>query len=93
MSKNLIRVLAICCLLQAIWAQGTTSRLVGIVTDPSGAAMSNASVKLTNEGTGTTFATVTGTSGAYWSEALQPGQYDGERSRNRPGSVGSTRAW
>lgn len=49
---------------------------MGLVADPSGAAISNATVKLTSEGTGTTFTTVTGNAGAFSFEAVQPGQYE-----------------
>ncbi len=58
------------------FAQGTTSRLVGVVQDPSGAAVANATVKLTNEATGATFTTTTTSSGAYTFEAVQPGKYE-----------------
>jgi hypothetical protein len=56
--------------------QGTTSRLVGVVTDPSGAAVASVPVKLTSEGTGAVFSTTTGSGGAYSFEAVQPGKYE-----------------
>ena len=56
--------------------QGTTSRLVGVVTDPTGGVVSNAIVTLKNEGTGTTFKTESSTGGAYSFEALQSGSYE-----------------
>src|SRR5579885_1094376 len=58
------------------FAQGTTSRLVGVVQDPSGGAVANATVRLTNEATGVMFTTTTTSSGAYTFEAVQPGQYE-----------------
>ncbi len=58
------------------FGQGSTSRLVGTVTDPSGAAVANAAVQLTNSGTNTIFKTTTTNSGAYTFEALQPGRYE-----------------
>ena len=64
---------SLCC--APLFGQGTTSRLVGDVTDSSGAAVPGASVKLTNEGTQASFATTTGSAGAYTFEALQPGRY------------------
>src|SRR5450432_3590484 len=57
------------------FGQGSTSRLVGVVSDPSGAAVANAAVHLSNQGTGTTFATSTTNSGGYEFESIQPGQY------------------
>ncbi|MEO7142181.1 MAG: TonB-dependent receptor, partial [Bryobacteraceae bacterium] len=58
------------------FGQGTTSRLVGVVSDPSGAAVANVAVRLTNQGTGTTFSTTTSSAGSYTFEALQPGMYE-----------------
>ncbi|MFB3827663.1 MAG: carboxypeptidase regulatory-like domain-containing protein [Bryobacteraceae bacterium] len=58
-----------------LWAQGTTSRLVGVVQDPSGAAVASATVRLTNEGTNVSFKAATSESGAYVFEALQSGLY------------------
>ncbi|MBL8291841.1 MAG: carboxypeptidase regulatory-like domain-containing protein [Bryobacterales bacterium] len=57
------------------FAQGTTSRLVGTVTDSSGAIVNGARVVLTNDQTGVTFATTTGASGDYQFEAIQIGFY------------------
>lgn len=56
-------------------AQGTTSRLVGVVADTSGAAVPGAAVTLTNEATAVSFTTVTGGSGAYFFEAIPSGTY------------------
>ncbi|MBI3282341.1 MAG: TonB-dependent receptor, partial [Acidobacteria bacterium] len=57
------------------FGQGTTSRLLGTVTDPSGAAVPAATVQLTNEATGATFTTSTTQAGRYVFEAVQPGVY------------------
>ncbi|MBI4903132.1 MAG: carboxypeptidase regulatory-like domain-containing protein [Acidobacteria bacterium] len=66
-----------CCVLAALalYAQGTTSRLVGTITDSSGASVAGAVVRLTNEGTGTTFEVKASGSGSYVFEALQSGRY------------------
>ena len=56
-------------------AQGTTSRVVGTVTDTTGAVLPGATVLLTNDDTGVTFETVTTASGNYVFEAVQVGQY------------------
>ena len=50
--------------------------MVGRVSDPSGSAVANAAVRLTNQGTNTTFPTSTTTSGAYTFESIQPGKYE-----------------
>ncbi len=56
-------------------AQGTTSRLTGVVTDNVGAAVPGATVTLTNEGTNVTFTTQTSTSGVYIFDLIQAGTY------------------
>ena len=56
-------------------AQGTTSRLVGTVTDTSGAVVPGASVMLLNQGTGVDFMTMTTDAGSYVFEAVQVGLY------------------
>ena len=58
-----------------IFAQGTTSRFTGIVTDSSGAAVSGATVKLSNPGTNTSLTTQTTDGGAYVFDLVQPGNY------------------
>lgn len=57
------------------FAQGTTSRVTGTVTDASGAAISGATVTLTNEGTGAALTTETSESGAYTFDLIQAGNY------------------
>lgn len=56
-------------------AQGTTSRISGVVTDPSGSVVAGAKVTVTNDGTGATFTIITPTSGTYAFDSLQPGRY------------------
>lgn len=56
-------------------AQGTTSRVVGLVKDTSGGIIPGATVTLTNEGTGASFVTVTTAAGTYTFEAVQVGVY------------------
>ena len=56
-------------------AQGTTSRVTGVVTDNSGAAVSGATVTLTDEGTNTSVTTQTSESGTYTFDLIQPGKY------------------
>jgi carboxypeptidase family protein len=56
-------------------AQGTTSRVLGVVTDSSGGVVPGATVTLTNESTGVSFNTVTSGAGTYTFEAIQVGTY------------------
>ena len=55
--------------------QGTTSRITGVVTDNTGAAVSGATVTLTNEGTNTSQTTQSSDSGSYTFDLIQPGTY------------------
>lgn len=57
------------------FAQGTTSRVLGVVQDPSGAAVPGALVQLIHEGTRAAFSARTSESGAYAFEAVQSGSY------------------
>ncbi len=59
----------------AAYAQGTTSRVTGQVTDTSGGRIPGATVTLTNDGTGIAFTTVTSESGNYLFDAVQVGRY------------------
>jgi hypothetical protein len=52
-----------------------TSALTGIVTDPSGAAIPNATVTITSNDTGLTRTTTTGATGVYSFTLLPPGNY------------------
>jgi hypothetical protein len=57
------------------FAQGTTSRLTGTVTDASGSPVPGVNVRLTNEGTGQSFTASTSESGVYNFESIQVGNY------------------
>ena len=56
-------------------AQGTTSRIAGVVTDSSGALVSGASVTAIKEGTNATYTTTSGSRGEYVFDSLQIGNY------------------
>ena len=58
-----------------LYGQGTTSRVLGVVQDPTGAAVPGATVQLTNEATGVSFTVKTSEAGAYAFEAVQVGSY------------------
>jgi hypothetical protein len=53
-------------------AQGTNGSLAGVVRDPSGAVIPNASVKITSESTGVTTNVVSTSSGDYTVQNLLP---------------------
>jgi hypothetical protein len=60
----------------ALLAQSAgTSAVAGTVTDPSGAAIPNVTVTITNNGTGQSRTATTGTDGSYRFNLLQPGDY------------------
>ncbi|MFN3329548.1 MAG: carboxypeptidase regulatory-like domain-containing protein, partial [Pyrinomonadaceae bacterium] len=76
MKKRLIS----CFVLLLLWcsqaiAQGTTSRVTGVVTDTAGAVVPGATVTLTNEGTGTSVSIETNNNGVYVFDLVQPGNY------------------
>ena len=77
MRRLFLLVVTLVCLCGAsqFWGQGTTSRVVGVVSDPTGAAVPNAKVTLTNQATGVSFTTTTTDSGTYVFEAVQVGSY------------------
>lgn len=56
-------------------AQSTQGTILGTVKDPSGAMIPGASIKLTNTGTGVTYATTTNAGGNYQFSGLTEGKY------------------
>ncbi len=76
--KRMIRCLSAVCAVffcaAIVWGQATTS-LRGTVTDPSGAAIPNATVQLTNAGTNIARSTTTDAQGAYVFPDVLPGNY------------------
>ena len=71
-----MRYLAFLSLLTSLaFAQGTTSRVVGTVQDPTGSAVAGAKVRLTNEATGLAFEGQTSEAGNYQFESVQIGLY------------------
>jgi hypothetical protein len=57
-----------------VWAQ-STGTIQGIVTDASGAVIPNATITITNQGTGESHTVVTESAGFYSLPSLQPGSY------------------
>ena len=69
-------LLAACLMAPAAFGQSLVSGdLIGTVTDPSGAVVSNATVTLKSNGTGETRTTTTNSSGLYRFSLLSPGSY------------------
>ena len=67
--------MALCPGVSPAWAQGTTSRVTGVISDSTGARIPGAAITLTSEGTGVAFTTVSSYSGTYTFEAVQVGPY------------------
>jgi hypothetical protein len=59
----------------SLFGQGTTSRVVGTVADPTGSVVPGAEVRLINESSGVSFHTTTTETGAYVFSAIQVGSY------------------
>ena len=58
------------------FAQTTSGDLVGTVKDPTGAAIANAAVTVTNQATGVVVSIKAGTEGEFRAGNLLPGTYD-----------------
>jgi hypothetical protein len=71
----LISLLVLFTVTTVVFAQGTTSRITGVVLDAQGAAVSGATVTLTNEGTGVALTTESSDSGTYTFDLIQVGSY------------------
>lgn len=60
---------------QISFAQGVTGRIVGTASDSNGAAIPNAKVTVTNQGTGSNTPLVTDSTGSFRANNLPPGNY------------------
>jgi len=70
-----MRPLAFLALASVLAAQQTAS-LTGTVTDPSGAVIGNAQIRLSNTLTGESYDSLSNAAGVYTIPSLRPGQYD-----------------
>ena len=68
-------VVFVLCSMAPVFAQTTTGSIVGTVTDPSGAVVSNAAVTVTNMDTNISTRTTTDSSGNYVVTPLPVGRY------------------
>ena len=72
---NLARLVAFLLIALASWAQAPTANVTGTVSDPSGAVIANAPVRLTNAATGFNRTLNTNTEGVYAFNAVPIGTY------------------
>jgi hypothetical protein len=74
-SKPFLVLILVFCLAGLVLAQTDTGRLIGTITDSTGAVVPNATVAVTNTGTGRTVTAQTSGSGEYTFNALSAGRY------------------
>lgn len=74
-SKVLLVLVLVCALSALVAAQTDTGRLIGTITDPTGAVVPNAAITITDTGTGHTLSANTGDSGQYVFNALPVANY------------------
>jgi Carboxypeptidase regulatory-like domain/TonB-dependent Receptor Plug Domain len=74
-STTLAAFAFVCLSISSVFAQSETGSITGTVTDPSGAAVANAKVTVTNAATTAVRNTTSGTSGVYSVTNLQPAPY------------------
>ena len=70
MTRFLLVITVLGLFVGTMWAQGGVGELTGLVSDPSGAVVSNATVTLTNTATGDKRTAVTTPAGVYRFSAL-----------------------
>jgi Carboxypeptidase regulatory-like domain len=74
-SRFFLVLILVLCLAGFALAQTDTARLIGTITDSTGAVVPNAAVTVTSTGTGRSVTTQTSASGEYVVTALPPGNY------------------
>lgn len=74
-SKLFLILIVVLCLAGLVVAQSDTARIVGTITDPAGAVVSDATVKVTETATGRVVTAKTGAAGQYTVNALPIGTY------------------
>lgn len=74
--RVIFTLLALCCFaaMPSAWAQFSAT-VTGTVVDPSGAVVPNATLKLTNDGTGQVVTATSNSAGAFTFPSLAPGHY------------------
>jgi hypothetical protein len=76
--RSVLTALILLVISSAVSAQTSKGFIVGNVTDPNGAAVAGATVRITNPATGATRETTTQEDGAYRFDAVDPGTYNVE---------------
>ena len=71
----LLMIVAVLCLARGTFGQTVQGVITGTITDPSGASVPNATVTITNAGTGLSQTTTTGSDGSYRFSLVPPGSY------------------
>jgi outer membrane receptor protein involved in Fe transport len=71
----IVLALAVLILGASVWGQNTNGRVIGVVTDPQGAAVAGAKVTVTNAGTNVSWNTVTDGKGSYQVLDVPIGKY------------------
>src|SRR5216683_6422627 len=71
----LLMVFAVLCLASGTLGKTVQGVITGTITDPSGASVPNATVTITNSGTGASQTTTTSSDGSYRFSLVPPGQY------------------
>jgi hypothetical protein len=71
----MITVIALTGLSMRIWAQTDQGQIAGNIVDPNGAMIANASVRATNESTGSVYETASNSGGGYRLPAVAVGTY------------------
>ena len=74
-SRFFLVLILVLCLAGFAFAQSDTARLIGTITDPTGAVVANATVTVTEIGTGRVVTAKTGAAGEYSVNALPIGKY------------------
>src|SRR5262245_34499505 len=74
-AKRILIALVCLCSSTLLIAQSTGGRILGRVSDPSGAVLSGVKITLTNDATGVARDVTTNESGDYVFVEVQPGQY------------------
>src|SRR5207253_5742541 len=75
LSTALLAIFSCVSIGSSLIAQVSTSTILGVVNDQSGAAMAGAQVTVKDMGTGLDYVVSTGTDGNYIVENVKPGQY------------------
>src|SRR6516162_10230799 len=75
-SRSFVAVCVLLALSFLVYSQAPTGTITGLVTDQTGAAMSNVTVTITDKATGTARNLVTNAAGLYSAPALPVGDYE-----------------